>query len=138
MATWTELDKINYLTAEQMNDIYNNFLYIKIVLTALGYSVEVKDCTVTQNINPKLIQAKFQNVEDNIKAVNNIITWQNYHEYYVWEAYNPHMKDQVYSWFDWFDNIKYIIDLMEAGYTPLTDINDEIITDIYDEVIYTK
>ena len=132
---WTELTKGNYLTAEQMTDIYNNFLYLKEKLEQLGYTVEnLDDCSATKNINPSLIKGKFQSVEKNMQIIHNTAReWDFvYPGYYVWEKYNIDLKEKVWRWFDYLNEFYeelYVYSSTEALYDkyniPILDINNE-------------
>lgn len=132
------LQRSNYLSVDQMNAIYNNFLYLKEKIENQGLSVgEIEDNTVSYDISPAVILEKFNLVEQNIQTIHKALRngyddSLNYKEF-VWQPYTVDRKSEVVRWFEWFEDMKKIEIISET----LTDINGEPITDINGEEIKT-
>lgn len=132
------LQRSNYLSVDQMNAIYNNFLYLKEKIESQGLSVgEIEDNTVSYDISPAVILEKFNLVEQNIQTIHKALRngyddSLNYKEF-VWQPYNVDRKNEVVRWLEWFEDMKKIEIISET----LTDINGEPITDINGEEIKT-
>lgn len=132
-----DIKKGAYLSAQQMNDIYNNFLYLKETLENAGFTVgEIVDNSVDASIDPIDIMAKFNAVETNIQKIHNVFkpalgTTERYYKEFTWQAWPLNRKLEVWRWIDWLYNVKNISIFYEA----LLDINGEPITDINGEQI---
>ena len=69
-----EIKKGAYLSAQQMNDIYNNFLFLKEMFKKNGFDVgEIVDNSVTKDIDPINIMSKFNAVETNIQTIHKTV-----------------------------------------------------------------
>lgn len=70
------LQRSNYLSVDQMNAIYNNFLYLKEKIENQGLSVgEIADNTVSYDISPAVILEKFNFVEQNIQTIHKALRY---------------------------------------------------------------
>lgn len=133
-----EIKKGAYLSAQQMNDIYNNFLYLKETLESAGFTVgEIVDNSVSVSIDPINIMSKFNAVETNIQTIHKTVIQiigksEKYYKPFTWTAWPLNLKLEVWRWIDWLYNVKNIIISQEA----LFDINGEQINDINGKPIF--
>ncbi len=137
MADWISLNRKRYLTVEDMTAFNNNFNYLRDYLISFSLTVaELKDVSVTYDISPLEIQQKFNDVEYNIQALQNVIGGilgvdiKNFKKH-TWEKYPNNLKNEVWRWIDWFNEVKSYT----VVYTDLTDINGGVITDINGEAL---
>lgn len=128
------IEKGNYLSAPQMTDIYNDFLYIVQVLSDNGYSadtISIQDNSVSYDISPADILQKMKNVELNIQALHSIFDWYDeFYEEFLWNNYTTTRKKQVDRWIDWLNSAYAVISKQKERPQLLIDINGENITDI--------
>lgn len=106
---WITIGLTNYLSAQDMADIYNNFLVLKEILEESGYTVgEIVDCSAKQNIRPDLIQSKFQAVETNIQTIHSAIDWDDeYFKEYVWPKQPINIVYEINRWIDWLNAVYF-------------------------------
>lgn len=132
---YLKLKKGPYLSVEQMNVIYNNFLYLKEKLTTEGFRVgTIRDNSVTYDIHPVEIINKFQAVESNIETISDAFgdLFDENYEPYVWQAMTSDRRLKVWRWFDFLDKAYEYAN----KYGKLYDINNEPIYDINGEYIF--
>ena len=125
---WIALEKTEFLTAEQLTDIYNDCLWINERFNNLGYiTFEMADCSATVDMNPKLIKRCFDRVEENLKKLHtSIYDWdEDYPGIYTWGKYNTSMKARVWAWIDYLNALFYII-------------SGEVLRDITGEIVYDE
>ena len=130
---WITLEKNEFLTAEQLTDIYNDCLWINGRFKKLGYATyEMADCSATIDMNPKFIKQCFDRVEENLKKLHtSIYDWdENYPGVYTWGKYNVTMKARVWAWIDYLNSLFDII-----SDEVLRDINGDIVHDENGEMI---
>ena len=144
MADWIELVQSDFLTVTQMNDIYNNFLFLNQELAKKGYAViNVKDNSVEYTISPAHILEKMNNVEDNIQEIQKVVDWYNpYYSVFKWLKNTTNKKEEVDRWINY---LNFTYEALSGGIsnsTYLVDINGNYIVDrnrnyilVYTEVI---
>lgn len=124
------ISKGEYLSADAMTNIYNNFLVIIDRLTAVGYdtsAIVLQDNSVSYDISITEILDKMNAVETNITNIHSLISWdKEYYAPFVWEPNTKGRKAQVYRWIDWQN---YVFSVANTTYI-LSDVNGNIITDI--------
>lgn len=131
---YINVEKTVNLSVTQINDIYNNFLYLKEKFENLGFKVgEIKDSTVNYDISPADILSKFNMVEDNVRTIHQTINAfyddSVYYKNFVWKPRTQNRKDEVWRWIDWLDMVNGIEftseDLVDIHGEPITDENGE-------------
>ena len=136
------ISKSTNLSVEQMNDIYNNFQYLKQRLEDEGFTVgELVDSSVTYSISPANILNKFNNVEQNIRTINSTLIniygelgdtfYQKFYKEFTWQPTTQDRKTEVWRWVDWLNEAK----ILANKYELLRDINNEQIFDVNNERI---
>lgn len=126
-----------YLTVDQMNNIYNNFQYLKDSLEQFGLKVgNLVDNSVTYQTSPADFLDKFNNVEKNIqtfhKTLKNLLGKdEKFYKDFVWTAKTINRKSEVWRWIDWMNNVKNI----KVFYENLYDAENNVIIDKYGEPI---
>lgn len=106
---WITIRLNNFLSSQNMTDIYNNFLILRRVLINKGYVVgDIVDCSVMQNTRPDLIHSKFQAVETNIQTIHNAIDWEDvYYKEYIWPKKPINIAYEINRWVDWLNDTYY-------------------------------
>lgn len=144
---FVKIEKGRYLSVKNMEDIYNNFIAIKDLLTQKGYSTDkitIYDNRVSYTIHPLDIVYHMQAVEDSIKEIHELLDFEDsFYKYVIWwESGSKNLvvdkKKEVHRWIDWQNNIYNILARPGAGYAALIDINGNYITDINGAQIYVQ
>lgn len=131
---YRRLEKSPFLSADQMNAIYNNFLYLKEKLNAEGFTVNViGDNSVTYDIHPKEILQKFKIVESNIEEIKAALGafFTKHEEHFEWGPYTIGRRERVWYWIDLLNQANEYA----SKYSALFDINNDPIYDINGEQI---
>lgn len=137
MENWIELTSEQFLSADKMNAIYNDFIYLKNQLEEKGYNVfEVTDNTVTYIIHPTFILSKMEKVETNIQNLDAVIDWVNpYYSIYKWAKHSINKKSQVDRWIMY---LNFVYDVLSGNVPPsayLVDKDNNRIVDEYNNYI---
>lgn len=136
---FVEIEKTANLSVEQMNSIYNNFLFLKEKFENIGANIgDISDNSVTCSILPFDILAKFNAAEQNIQTFHkylfvNLGRNESYYKEFRWSSRISDRKNEVWRWIDWQKNL-YDLQIVKE---PLYDINNELIKDVNNEQIYT-
>ena len=127
---YIKLNKSAFLSADQMNAIYNNFLYLKEKLNNEGFTTYgMRDNSVSYDTHPKDILERFKAVEANIEEIRTalgVFFAGKHEEYFEWQPITTGRRERVWYWIDLITQAhKYA-----NKYTVLFDINNERIYDI--------
>lgn len=138
MANWIILGKPIFLTVDVMSSLNNNFNYLRDYFLSFNLPVpELKDITVGYDISPIEIRQKFNDVEFNIQALENVARNRlhiknKYFKKFIWPKAPIDIKKEVYRWIDWLNEIKrYTLE-----YEELKNVNGVQITDINGDNLY--
>lgn len=131
MASWYELAKERYLSADKMNGTYQNFQYINEKLSEKGYEIiEVSDNSVTYSISPDLILDKMNAVESNIQAFENTVDWINpYYKVFEWAHNTYDKKSEVDRWIMYLNFAYGVLSGTLKGGQYLEDVTGKKILD---------
>ena len=137
MANWINLIKERYLSADKMNAIYNNFIFINEKLAEKGYIIsDVNDNSVTYSISPDLILDKMNAVESNIQAIEDSVDWINpYYKLFEWAHNTNEKKTEVDRWIMYLNFVYNVLSGNIKSSQFLIDINDNYIVDKYGNYI---
>lgn len=112
MASWVNISLGQYLTVDIMNAIYNNFVYLSEKMAADGIQVpDLENNTVSYEISPADILAKFNAVEHNIDILHTLVEYSDeyYETAFVWteDMYLPeYLRNGVSRWINWLNCAK--------------------------------
>lgn len=135
---WIMIEPKNYLPTYDINNVYNNFLFIRSALLAKGYSVGsiTKPYTTDEyHTNISTIKDTINTVENDIDIINTAIDWDNeyYIESYRWIKLTIDKKQKVFRWLQWLNQCYSVITgitpktyyLLDIGGNQIYDINGE-------------
>lgn len=130
-----DIKKTPYLSVEQMNAIYNNFLYLNEVLVQSGFDdFGITDNSVDYTAKPIDIINAFNTVEKNILSVHNSLIRifkenEKFFKYFSWTPTTTERKTEVWRWIDWLYEAKKLVNIYEVLFdvdgTEIIDVNNE-------------
>lgn len=112
---FVKITKTNFLTIEQMDDIYNNFMFFKEVFeNFFGKTIDIEDNRFNTSdglIRPSFL-GRFNAVENNIQMFHNVFVNfgaafidENYYKEFSWQPYTQDRFREVWRWIDWMDEV---------------------------------
>lgn len=130
---WIELTKSDFLSVSVMNNIYNNFYWLKEKIESEngGVVVSVLDSSVSFDIFLDKIMDKMNAVESNMKSINDNANFINpyYSDGFVWEIKTREKKKQVDRWIDCLNYWHDVFSGTVQGFQYLVDANGSEIVD---------
>ena len=141
---WIAIKKDTFLSAEDLNNIYTDFLEIASKMTELEYEPpEIENCAASYDTLPDEILGYINAVERNIQSIHKVIAgtiigWTDKHyKKFLWKPVTKNKKAEVFRWIDWLNDVYKALSNTTLTWEPLTDINGETVTDSNGEIIYT-
>lgn len=137
---WIMIEPKDYLSTYDINNVYNNFLFIRSALISKGYTVGpiTKPYTTDEyHTNISAIKDIINTVENDLDIIQNSIDWVNeyYVESYRWVKLTTDKKQKVFRWLQWLNQCYSVIIGITQKPEYLIDINRNQISDINGENI---